>query len=177
MKIRIAGKVIAEGFDHYVLSMDTDKKIVENNLLTYQRIDRENMDSVADAIGKTTRKWILSDYEYAKGYVFYDPDQRQVGSCWLMLKGGDEKLYKIRKHESFIFRLEVDEQYRGQGYAKMILDHMIRIIREQGCDDVCLVCARKNSRALHVYESVGMKREGRKIFFRVLDHNIPYYEL
>ncbi len=174
MKIRMFNKVIVEGFDHIVLSSDTDKRLVDNNILSVRRITKENMDEVGAAIGNTTRRWIENDYPYAQGYVFCDEEGNQIGSCWLMLKGGDEKLYRIREHDSFIFRLEVDEQYQGKGYSKMIMDHMFAIAAKQGLKNVCLVCARKNTRALSLYEKIGMEKIGRKIFFRILDHNIPY---
>ncbi len=177
MKIRLFNKVIVEGFDHYVYSIDTDHKIVDHNVLTYKKITKENMDEAGAAIGNTTGKWILNDYPFARGYIFYDPQGHQVGSCWLMFKGGDEKLYRIRKSDSFIFRLEVDEAYQGKGYSKMIMDHMLKIASAQGAKNVCLVCARKNSKAVNLYEKIGMKRSERKIFFRVFDRNIPYYEL
>ena len=96
---------------------------------------------------------------------------------WIKAQGGDEKLYKVKEADSFIFRMEVDEEYQGRGYAKKIMDHIFAIIKKHGCRNVCLVCARKNIKALHLYESVGMKIVDHKFFIRLLDKNIPYYSI
>ena len=177
MKLKFFGNTVLELFDHYVLKMDLDDFVYSKNELQMIKIDKQNMDQVGRAIGNTTKKWIANDYPYAQGYCFKNPEGDQIGSCWIMFKGGDEKLYKIRNHDSFIFRLEVEESFRGRGYSKMIMTDMFQTIRKQGCREVILVCARKNEKALHLYETIGMKKIGRKIFCRVLNKNIPYYEL
>ncbi len=177
MKIRAGKKVLLETFDHFILEMDADDFHVDDNVLTPVRIGKENMKDAGNAVGNTTGRWILNGDPHVEGYYFADQEGRQVGSCWVMWKGGDEKLYKVRKTDGFLFRLEVDEEHQGKGYSKMILDHMFRIIETHDLKKVTLVCAVKNEKALHLYESIGMKKTGRRIFIRVLDHNVPYYSL
>ena len=177
MKIKILNRVIFEYFDHYVLKLDLDGfNIVENQLKSI-KIDKNNLEEAGRAIGNTTKKWILTDYPYAEGYYFQDETFKQVGSCWVMFQNGDEKLYKIRKADSFIFRLEVNEQFRGKGYSKEIMNNMISIIKDHGCHNFVLVCAVKNKIALNLYKSIGMSVVGRKRFVRVFDKNIPYHVL
>ncbi|MBQ6334409.1 MAG: GNAT family N-acetyltransferase [Erysipelotrichaceae bacterium] len=177
MKIKLKNKILFETFDHYVLKIDLDDHELSDNELLTIRINKNNCEQVGNAIGNTTRKWILNDYPYAEGYCFRNGSGQQVGSCWIMFKGGDEKLYKVKEADSFIFRMEVDEEYQGRGYAKKIMDHIFAIIKKHGCRNVCLVCARKNIKALHLYESVGMKIVDHKFFIRLLDKNIPYYSI
>ncbi|MBQ6217601.1 MAG: GNAT family N-acetyltransferase [Erysipelotrichaceae bacterium] len=177
MKIRFLGNTVIEIFDHFVLKLDIEEYKKHTNTLLRNQITKANLDQVNDAVGNTTRKWIENEDPFVQGYFFTDSDGEQIGSCWIMFKGGNEKLYRIRHCDSFVFRLEVNEKHRGKGYSKMIMDHMVDIAKEKGCKDLLLVCATKNERALHLYESIGMKKTGRRIFVRVGNRNIPYYSL
>lgn len=177
MKIKLFGKSVLETFDHYVLELDLNSFEPIKSDLKMIRLDKEHIEEAGNAIGKTTRKWIENDYPYAEGYRFLNSEDKQIGSCWVMFEGGDEKLYKIRKCQSYIFRLEVDEEYRGHGYSKMIMSDMVNAIKGHGLDKMCLTCATKNTKALNLYKGIGMKIKDRKIFVRVFDHNLPYYSL
>lgn len=176
MKIKAKGKIIFETFIHDVYEIGVAPSD-ESHELEAHRIEKENLDQVKDAVGNTTRRWIMEDYPFAEGYYFTDKNGDQVGSCWVMFKGGDEKLYKIRKHDSFIFRLEVDPAYRGKGYAKQIMKMMFQIIAGKGLHDTCLVCATKNEVASGLYAGLGMNKTGKRVFVRLFGKNIPYHIL
>ena len=175
MKIKIKDKTIVEAFNHYVLELDLENFSVEENELVTEEITTENMDSVGGAAGNTTKKWLREGYPYAKGYVFRNENNEIVGSCWMMLKGGDEKLYKVRNVDVFMFRLEVVESYRGKKYSKKIMHNMVKMAKQYGCKKAGYVCATKNKIVLHLHAGLGAKIVGRRIFFRVFDKNIPYY--
>jgi len=175
MKIKLLNKTVFETFDHYVMELDVDSFCSIKNALTMIKIEKDHLEDAGTAIGNTTRKWIVEDYPYAEGYRFLNENGDQVGSCWMMLKGGDEKLYKVRYCDCFIFRLQVDETYRGQGYSKMIMSNMIGVMKQRGFATMRLVVATKNQKALNLYRSLGMKDISRKIFVRMFDRNIPYY--
>lgn len=166
-----------ETFHHYLLEYDVrDYDVQENELIT-EEITKENMNDVGSSIGNTTRKWISSGYPYAKGYCFRNEDNEIVGSCWMMLKGGDEKLYRVRDHEAFLFRLEVLEQFRGKKYSKKIMNNMIGIAKDMGFESVAFVVATKNNIALNLHGKMGAKKFGERFFVRILDRNIPYYSI
>lgn len=177
MKLKLFNKTLIEYFDHYVLKLSIDDFKVTDNELKMIRINKDNLSEVGNAAGNTTGRWIKEDYPFAEGYCFYNSLDEQIGSCWVMYKGGDEKLYRIRNTDSFIFRLEVNEQHRGKGYSKMIMKDMITAIKKRDCKDVTLVCAVKNSVALSLYQNLGMKIVDRKRFFRIGNVNVPYHAL
>lgn len=177
MKIDLFNKRILETFHHNVYEICIDDLVIEKNELTAIEINKDNIIEAGSAVGRTTSKWIMNDYKYAKGYFFLNSNRENVGSCWVMFKGGDEKLYKIREHDSFIFRVQIEEQYRGQGYSKKILSKIFEIIKNNNCHNACLVCAVKNRKGNNLYNSMRMKIVDKKRFIRVFDNNIPYYTL
>lgn len=177
MKIKHNDKIIFETFRHNVFELDLEKFEVEENELTVEEITKDNMDNVGSSIGNTTRKWIINDYPYAKGYCFRNEDNEIIGSCWIMLKGGDEKLYKVRNADVFIFRLEVLESFRGKKYAKKIMNKIVQISRDLGCKKAAYVTSTKNDVIIHVHLSLGAKIVGKRYFVRIFDKNIPYYSL
>ena len=177
MKIKVRNKIIFETFDHYIYEKDLSDFLLGDVELKVVEIDKDNIDKAGNAVGNTTRKWIMKDYPYAHGYYFVDRDGNNVGSCWVMDKGGDEKLYRIRNHDSFIFRVEIEEEYRGKGYAKQMMNMIFNLIKEKGCTNTCLVCATKNIAANTLYERLNMNRVGRRKFVRLFDRNLPYHSI
>lgn len=177
MKIKVKNKIIFETFHHYVLETDLDSFEFKDNELLCERISKDNIDQVGSAVGNTTRKWVMSEYPYAEGYCFRNEDGDIVGSCWMMLKGGDEKLYKVRKCDVFMFRLEVLESFRGKKYSKKIMNNIYRMAKDKGCEKVRFVTATKNAIAIHLHESLGAKIIGERFFVRVFNRNIPYYSV
>lgn len=177
MKLDILGKRLVETFNHNVYELDTDGLIIEKNELEAIKINKDNLDEAGTAVGRTTKRWIINEYKYANGYYFLNERKENIGSCWFMLKGGDEKLYKIRKHDSFIFRVQIEKPFRGQGYSKKIMDKMLEKIIENECHNTCLVCAVKNKVGNNLYKAMGMKLVDKRFFIRVFDKNIPYYTL
>ena len=177
MKIKFNNKIIFETFRHYVLELDLENFDVQENELIVEQITKDNMNSVGSSIGNTTRKWIESDYAFVKGYCFRNEDNQIVGSFWMMLKGGDEKLYKVRNVDVFFFRLEVVESFRGKKYSKKIMNKMVQLARESGCKKAAYVTSTKNDIAINLYRSIGSKIVGKRFFIRVFGKNIPYYSI
>lgn len=177
MKIKVKNKILFETFHHYVLELDLEHFQVVDNELTAEPITKDNMNAVGTAVGNTTGKWIRNDYPYVRGYVFRNEENEIVGSCWMMLKGGDEKLYKVRNTDVFMFRLEVVETYRGKKYSKKIMHKMIAMAKDLGCKKAGYVCATKNTIALRLHDGLGAKKVGERFFVRVLNKNIPYYTI
>ncbi len=166
-----------ELFHHYVYETELNDVIFQDNGFTMVAISKDNLEEAGSAIGNTTRKWILNDDPYAKGFYFLNDDGEQIGSCWAMLKGGDEKLYRVRNHDSFIFRVQINEPFRGKGYARKMMNDVFLYLKDIGCTNTCLVCATKNTAANHLYHSLGMRKNGSRTFMRVSDRNFPYYTL
>lgn len=177
MKIRLGNKIVFETFNHYIYEYNLTGYEPVDSSLKMVLINKDNIDDAGNALGNTTRKWIESDYPYVEGYYFVNDDNKNIGSCWVMYKGGDEKLYRIRNHDSFIFRVQVEEQYRGMGYSKQIMHSIFTLLKKKGCTNTCLVCARKNKTANRLYESLGMNKiDGRK-FIRLFNKNMPYHSI
>lgn len=177
MKLILFNKRIIETFNHNVYELYIDDLTIEKNELVAVEINKNNINEAGPAVGRTTSKWIMSDYKYVKGYYFLNDKKENVGSCWLMLKGGNEKLYKVRRHDSFIFRVQVEKQFRGQGYSKKIMTSIFDILKDNDCHNTCLVCAVRNEAGNNLYNSIGMKLVNKRAFIRLFDINIPYYSV
>ena len=177
MKIRINNKIIFETFHHNIFELDLKKHDINISSLKMNEITENNIEEVGNAIGNTTKKWIKNKYPYVKGFFFTDAMHNNVGSCWIMFKGGNEKLYKVRKHESLIFRLGVEEKYRGLGYSKEILNSVVYYLKTKDINNTCLDCSTKNHIANNLYMSFGFKKIKRIFFVRLFNRNIPYFSL
>lgn len=174
MKIKIDNKTIFETFNHYIFEFNS-KNFDDCNDIRKIEINKENIDVDCNAVGNTTRKWILDKYENVKGYYFLNEEFKIVGSCWVMFKGGDEKLYKVRKHDAMIFRLNVYEEYQKKGYGKRIMQKIISDLESNEKYSICLACSKKNVPALNLYKKLNGKIVEHHFFIRIFNKNIPYY--
>ncbi|MCW4050186.1 MAG: GNAT family N-acetyltransferase [Candidatus Bathyarchaeota archaeon] len=67
-----------------------------------------------------------------------------------------------RKHRAE-FDIIVHDSYQGKGLGTVLTQHMLDIAREKGLKKVYLKTNTGNQRAIHVYEKLGFKIEGKLI--------------
>ena len=68
--------------------------------------------------------------------------------------------------EGDITNVAIRGEYRGNGYAKALLEHMISVSKEHGVTEFTLEVRISNTKAARLYEKLGFKNEGiRKNFY------------
>jgi GNAT superfamily N-acetyltransferase len=83
------------------------------------------------------------------GFIFMAwVDGRAVGCCALVPKRAG--VYEIAK-------MAVDEQYRGRGIGRKLLNHVIEQARAAGATLLTLESSDKLTSAVHLYESLGFR--------------------
>lgn len=176
MKIVLFGKRILMTYHHvyYRLSY-SDFLTSSNKTLVMFPITKDDYDTLR--LSSSLRHMLDEQPNYVKGYGFRDSDSNTVGHLFLMKKGGNEVLYKIRKIDSYLFALRVFSEYQGKGYGEEIMTQVIEELHNDGVDTVFLTVKKNNKQAIHIYDKLGMKAIGRKFFIRIGRYNIPYIEL
>jgi len=62
--------------------------------------------------------------------------------------------------EAHILNLCIDESHQKQGFARMLLNHLIELAKQRGANTVFLEVRPSNPRAVHLYERSGFNEIG-----------------
>jgi len=65
--------------------------------------------------------------------------------------------YKKQLYQGYIQFLAVDDQYRGKGYAKKLVQYALDDLKRMGCISIQILTRMSNSSARAVYEKAGFK--------------------
>lgn len=99
----------------------------------------------------------------------FKPDPRKVRNMetvadFSIMEGknriGDLSLTKMSKDEINIMWIEVDEEYRGRGYAQEILGWVVQYSRDSGYKEITLEVPGISPDARHIYEKLGFHEVG-----------------
>lgn len=99
-----------------------------------------------------------------------EEDDRIVGWCWgyhLLRPDGTTMVY--------VHEMEVDEDARGRGYGRQLIDSMLDVARSEGAARVFLVTQKTNTAARALYESAGGHVPGDEdslVFWWLLDEEL-----
>lgn len=93
-----------------------------------------------------------------KFYVAYDGEKliggivgvHEENSPQLTVEQGERKCGRVSE-------LFVEEEYRGQGIGKLLMEKMENYFRETGCDDIIIESIFPNKNAQGFYKSLGYK--------------------
>jgi ribosomal-protein-alanine N-acetyltransferase len=73
--------------------------------------------------------------------------------------------------EMHLLNFAVAAGAQGQGYARLLLDHMCEYVRQQQCQSILLEVRISNQRAIDVYQRYGFSEIGRrKSYYPVADN-------
>lgn len=92
------------------------------------------------------------------GYV-YEEEGVIKGYMSLRVQNPDE--YNYRKNLSILQlqTIAVDEQYRGHGVGRQLLNHAKEVAKELGFSHLRVVALAKNDRARHLYRDCGFHEQ------------------
>lgn len=89
----------------------------------------------------------VQTYYFEKGSVFIKKDDNYIGYGQVI----------IEDNVPVIVNFGILKEYRGKGYSKSLLNHLIQIIKSDGFTNVMIKVKNTNKIALHLYEKVGFK--------------------
>ncbi|MBQ8584565.1 MAG: ribosomal protein S18-alanine N-acetyltransferase [Clostridia bacterium] len=107
-----------------------------------------------------------------EGEIFSDPWQKkdifsyicsEDGMCFTALDGDVPIAYVIGRliaPEGEIYRIAVDEKYRGRGIGYRLLSYALKSERGRGLETVFLEVRSKNAAAIALYSSYGFRKMG-----------------
>jgi ribosomal-protein-alanine N-acetyltransferase len=114
-----------------------------------------------------------------EGEIFSDPWQKkdifsyicsEDGMCFTALDGGVPIAYVIGRliaPEGEIYRIAVDEKYRGRGIGYRLLSYALKSERGRGLETVFLEVRSKNVAAIALYTSYGFRKMGvRRAYYK-----------
>lgn len=74
--------------------------------------------------------------------------------------------YTFNGFEGYINNVVIDEDFRGEGYSKVLMESLLNHGREEGINEYTLEVRVSNTPAVKLYESLGFVSEGvRKNFY------------
>lgn len=76
------------------------------------------------------------------------------------------------RHGLYLEDLFVDREYRGRGYGKALLLHLVGIARERGCRRMEWVALDWNQPAIDFYQSLGAEAHPEWVLFRLDEDKI-----
>ena len=107
-----------------------------------------------------------------EGEIFSDPWQKkdifsyicsEDGMCFTALDGDLPIAYVLGRliaPEGEIYRIAVDEKYRGRGIGYRLLSYALKSERGRGLETVFLEVRSKNASAIALYSSYGFRKMG-----------------
>lgn len=111
------------------------------------------------------------DFPWSKG-IFHDC--LLVGySCWVYQQDDDIVAYivmSVAAGEAHILTLVVDPEFRGQGYARKILQHALELAKERHAESVFLEVRPTNLRAIGIYHKAGFNEIGLRKGYYPAEH-------
>ena len=113
----------------------------------------------------------LYDYPWTKAIL---SDCIQVGySCWVYKQNYEIQAYCVLSSgagEAHILTLCVKKEYQGQGFGKMLLQHLIDLATDHKSEVIILEVRPSNVSAVHLYHKFGFNEVGtRKGYYPATD--------
>lgn len=173
MSIELLGKRILTVYDHYVyrLQYEAMEQTLCERLIPFQ----VNSSTYEEVQASTAiRRMMAKQPNMIYSWGFRNDDSDVVGHLYLMKRGGNEVLYRIRSVEAYVFAVRVFDDFRGKRYAGEMITWLMNSLHAEGIDEMWLTVKKENYPAIRAYERLGFERVGSSRFIRFLGINIPY---
>jgi ribosomal protein S18 acetylase RimI-like enzyme len=121
------------------------------------------MDNVADDLfDAPVKPGLLSAFlaESTHWLVVAVLDERVIGKCTAMVHRRPDK-----DDELYLDEIDVIPEFRRMGIAKKILDHVLELADQRGCEECWLGTENDNIAARRLYESNGAKAEEFMLYY------------
>lgn len=107
----------------------------------------------AAALAEKQTETLLPDGKSTDGMFIVMADAEElgpVGYAWLALTGPEVS-------SAWIYDIAIDEEHRGKGYGRALLNGLEQVAREHGLDSIALNVSAGNDYARRLYERAGYK--------------------
>lgn len=179
MTISIGGKNIINQYHHYIMTLRLDDFVsLECKGYEFRRVTLNDIDILkkGDFAIQNMLPYLKQEKQYSTGLLCIEEITKQpVGYIWVIRRGGNEMVYKIRNVEALISCVCVFKDFRGKNIANGMIGRVVELLREEGGTEVALGVRTDNVSAIRAYEKAGFRITGEKKYLRVLRKNIPYH--
>lgn len=182
MHIKLFNRNILMTYNHLIMKRDIDS--------VNSKIDQREFELVPitlDNIGAleggyfsvfSMRQLLENDKPYVDGYMITDiKSGKCLSYAWIGHQGYNQRHYKLRNTDAFLFKVATMPEYKGKGYCGKLIDAIADIVSNSGTKEILLAVMNDNASAIRAYEKNGFEVIGKRKFIRLLRYNIPYYEL
>ena len=102
--------------------------------------------------------------DIAKGDLYYLPEGDTIAAA-VVLMAGQEPAYDSLSwswgiHPGIFHRLAVHPSRQGTGLGSLVMDRVLELLRQSGCDCVRCDTSEENLKAIRLYEKLGFRRCG-----------------
>lgn len=149
-----------------------DNKVV-NSSITFEPLDIDCILFHSDFDLKQIKRDILTYPNLVWGIMGRVSGQI-VGFCVIYLKGSKTTQYRVEMCDAYIDCVCVSEEFRGHGIAQIILGNAIKIIRENGGNEILLAVRRNNESMIHAIKKAGFRYVKQSFSVRFLGIRIIY---
>ena len=107
----------------------------------------------AEALAEEETDALLPDGKVTEGMFIVMADAEDVGPvgyAWLALRGPDTSA-------AWIYDIAIDEEQRGKGYGRALMNGLEQVAREHGLEAIALSVSAGNDYARRLYERAGFK--------------------
>lgn len=122
----------------------------KNNALSSMNITIENSQLVFVKDARTTICWALANKNTDKVFVLTDCGQT-IGIASLRAD--------LRNKDYDIQIVLIDKRFQGRGYGRFMMMWCIEYLHQKGAVELTISCHRNNTKARHLYESLGFIAE------------------
>ena len=109
---------------------------------------------------------LLTDFDDFWNFEIFKEELANNNSKYLVLRYDNEIVcfggVKIILDETNIMDIVTKKSKRNQGFAKLLLNELINISKEQNCNSITLEVRENNLSAIHLYELFDFKEVGRR---------------
>jgi len=161
-------------YRHFIMELvfraDDNLSIKNHTNLSVEEVTQDNL---ALCSGSFNLKYTYKR-KYAKNcHRLLLRDGKQVlGYACLSLKGGRDRMYKVKECDAYIYDVFVFPEHRGKRYVSFLLNALIE--ESLGCEGTVRLCVRINNvSAQKAYQHMGFQIIAKKSFLRILRINIP----
>lgn len=109
---------------------------------------------------------LQTDFNDFWNFEIFKEELANNNSIYLILRYNNEIVcfggIKIILDESNIMNIVTKKNKRNQGFAKIILNELIKISKEKKCTSITLEVRENNQPAIHLYETFGFKQVGKR---------------
>lgn len=181
MTLSIAGKSIINRYHHYIMTLRlTDYVSLNCKGYEFRNITLDDIDILkkGDFAIQNMLPYLKREKRYATGLLCVEQTTgTPVGYIWVIRRGGNEMVYKIRRVEALISCVCVFKKYRGRNIANIMIGRIVELLRDEGGNEVALGVRTDNKPAIRAYEKAGFKVTDEKKYLRILRKNFPYHEV